>query len=507
MAFIAARQALSVSPPVISATTVSNVAISIALITPSFEPVTGIAYYQLYRVGPLGGGYTLIQPNLTSFPYIDSGLSAGEQYSYYLRGVDNSSQADISAPSAIVTATTAGAPANAKKWNAFIRTQGGGFGRGGSANNQFSTRNNTYYQKDPSDVRHYLLTLYWNQIEPTYNNYTNAAFIQDVNALANLGKYLIIKIHTYTGGSGPSTSLPSYIYSSTDPNYVSGYGTGYYASDAAGNAMWRVRGDLLPIMQRKWAMHQYLAQTMPIPVTIGGNTITYVGADSCQWIIMVIDDEETQPSNLGNCLPNGYGASALNSNLANWFANYNSSCAHLGGIWQQTNVGIPFNFTLGSSDAVTIAQIKAMSAAIASNACCWCPPDIIPNQTSVLSGVTYNGTNGVVGYTGQLPGTSSYQGIVPWLAQVEGDDEAGQPFNSTYAQIFGYLNNVPESGNNTQWPIYPGIINWGITPTNTPVGSPPGTGSNWTGDIVFEIGQGQNQLAVINGVYPSGYPS
>jgi hypothetical protein len=94
------------STPVITATTVSSGSISIALTTPSTEPINGIKNYVLLR--SVGGSpfnqLTTLTPS--QWPFVDTGLSASTAYSYQTFAVDNSSAATQSANSATTTATT-----------------------------------------------------------------------------------------------------------------------------------------------------------------------------------------------------------------------------------------------------------------------------------------------------------------------------------------------------------------------------------------------------------------
>lgn len=93
--------------PAILATATSSSTISIALTTPSVEPVNGIKNYMLQRSvsGSAFGTIATVLP--TQWPYVDQGLSASTAYSYRTFAVDNNAAGTPSANSATSTATTA----------------------------------------------------------------------------------------------------------------------------------------------------------------------------------------------------------------------------------------------------------------------------------------------------------------------------------------------------------------------------------------------------------------
>jgi hypothetical protein len=103
LASLAAREPTT---PVITATAVSQTAISIALTTPSLEPVSGIAYYVLYR--SIGSApYTVLQDvSPGAFPFTDNTLTAQTTASYRAEAINASPNADASHLSLAVTATT-----------------------------------------------------------------------------------------------------------------------------------------------------------------------------------------------------------------------------------------------------------------------------------------------------------------------------------------------------------------------------------------------------------------
>jgi|HubBroStandDraft_3_1064219.scaffolds.fasta_scaffold19931_2 hypothetical protein len=105
LAALAARQPTVAA---ISATAVSSSAISIALVTPSVEPITGIAFYILYRSAS-GGPFVPVQDiSPSAFPYTDPNLQPSTAYTYFVEAVNNSPNKDTSDASAMVSATTSG---------------------------------------------------------------------------------------------------------------------------------------------------------------------------------------------------------------------------------------------------------------------------------------------------------------------------------------------------------------------------------------------------------------
>lgn len=103
---LAAQAARTPTRPVITATATGTSTISIALTTPSVEPVSGIALYALWRsVG--GAAFTLIQDVAPSaFPFVDTNLPSNTMVSYYAEGINKSPNKDASLPSVTTTATT-----------------------------------------------------------------------------------------------------------------------------------------------------------------------------------------------------------------------------------------------------------------------------------------------------------------------------------------------------------------------------------------------------------------
>lgn len=103
---LAALAARTPSRPVITATATGTSTISIALTTPSTEPVSGIALYALWR-SISGAPFVLIQDiSPSAFPYVDKNLPASTPVSYYAEAINNSPNKDASLPSLVTMATT-----------------------------------------------------------------------------------------------------------------------------------------------------------------------------------------------------------------------------------------------------------------------------------------------------------------------------------------------------------------------------------------------------------------
>src|ERR1700676_1469527 len=103
LAALAARQP---TVPTISATPVSTSAISINLVIASVEPISGIAFYAIFR-SVNGGPFVAVQDvSAGAFPYLDTGLQINTTYTYIAEAVNASVNEDTSHASAMVVATT-----------------------------------------------------------------------------------------------------------------------------------------------------------------------------------------------------------------------------------------------------------------------------------------------------------------------------------------------------------------------------------------------------------------
>jgi hypothetical protein len=109
---LVATAAQTPTTPVIAATALSPTSIQIALTTPSVEPQLGVAYYLLQRALAGNPFVQVAQVSPGSFPYLDTGLITGDTYLYRAIAVNNSTNRYSSAPSSVVSATTAGASPN-----------------------------------------------------------------------------------------------------------------------------------------------------------------------------------------------------------------------------------------------------------------------------------------------------------------------------------------------------------------------------------------------------------
>jgi hypothetical protein len=109
---LVATAAQTPTTPVIAATALSTTSIQIALTTPSVEPQLGVAYYLLQRALAGNPFVQVAQVSPGAFPYLDTGLITGDTYLYRAIAVNNSTNRYSSAPSLVVSATTAGASPN-----------------------------------------------------------------------------------------------------------------------------------------------------------------------------------------------------------------------------------------------------------------------------------------------------------------------------------------------------------------------------------------------------------
>lgn len=495
--------ATTLGPPLTVPTGLQVTAVTTTTVSLSWAASTGATHYNLYRAGVLVGS-----PSALTFT--DSGLTPATMYAYTVQAVDSSG--NTSAQSSAVQGTTA-ATGHVKTW---VPAQGGllFYGVAGGSQSQINLRLAQYNSDIAFGLPNPFVYQYmghWVDIETDFNVYSIASIIQDMQLLASNGIYFAFKVGTYGGGDIPEHTIPTYLYDTGNLNYSSTYGKGYYganvqsSSTASNRNMWRVQYWQPGIQTRLIALHNYLANVAQI--TVGG--VTYTGLNNFPWLLAVNIDEETQASNINQCLTNG-GWGTDSYSASGWNEAWRLSVIpQLGAIWTKKNVLVPFNQVATTSGA----YVTSFMQAIADAKCAFCTPDSLPNNMTgtLLDGVSYPGGQSVLAYLGKYPGGKNFSGSVPFLPLVEQPDMPGGVFyqgpavsGSPAAQGVTWINNANTLGTPTAPAnanlagLHAAINFWQIQP-----GGP--TGSHWHNDVLPTI-KTLPIPATPNGVYPTGYP-
>jgi len=199
-----------------------------------------------------------------------------------------------------------------------------------------------------------LVRYYWATLEPTKGNYDFSRIRTHRDALAAIGKRLIVQIQDRTfGGNGPATTtqLPSYLIDGSNPAYAGG---------------WALRGDNVGIAPKLW-----IAAVMDREIAL--QAALAAEFDDDPWI-EVVSFEETS---LFNVEPPGYTRSAMTTQ-------YHRLADAMNASWSQTTVCIPTNFFHG------LDALRDLIDYFISKRICVGGPDNIPgSKTSgsvVLSG-------------------------------------------------------------------------------------------------------------------------
>ena len=413
-------------------------------------------------------------------------------------------------------------PLGKKKWAPAIPMHGGLFPYGlagvGEYSNRLAQYNNDIAFGLPTNFA-YLYAGKWIEFEPSYNSYSIASIIQDIQLLASKGIYFAFKVSTYGAGNPPTGTIPDYLYDPANANYLSGYGVGYYGSKAGQSSptdpnasMWRAAYFQPAICQRYVALHQVLAN---YPITVGGQNYTL---DTLPWLIAVSIDEETQPSGGAVTINNqGWGWSQLNTERLQWDEGWRTIIIPgVGAAWPHTNVMIPFNW-LSQSGAASAAYVNSFMNSIAQAQCAIQPPDTLPTITTTIGGTVYAGTTGVAAYSGQLPSATDYRNSIPFMPLIEQPDIpnnnpsgsnfyngppcSGSPASQAVNWIDAYnVLGAPAAPSNGLTGLHAAIQWWSIE-----TGAAGILGANWYNDVLPTL-KTHPIPASPNGIYPSGYP-
>jgi hypothetical protein len=324
------------------------------------------------------------------------------------------------------------------------------------------------------NFKFYELLVHWSEIETSFNTYTTAAFSQDLAYLGSMKppRYLVIKVATYGSGQQPANSVPAYIYpAGKDPNYsAAAYGPGYYSSDVAGQQLWRAAYWMPGVQQRYLALMQFLATKATVTV----NGVTYVGLDNNPYVLGIIFDEESQPSNVGQAVAGAYGTTGANAyTAASWIAGYQATIGPAAAQWKQTNFVVPFNQIPQLTASSAVPNAIAFGNTITAARAAYGAPDLLPLVTTPIpypGGPVYQGEMGVAVYLGEL-GNTPAKGVVDYFAQIEQDDMDGS-FGTTpsCAALFQY-SEITLGARYIAWPVdtsssAPVNVQWVPTITN-----------------------------------------
>jgi hypothetical protein len=347
---------------------------------------------------------------------------------------------------------------------------------GGAAN--YSAIREPQYASDVSfgitNLAGYIVTSVWADWEPGTagtlgGDYTISAYLNDIQTCANNGVVIGFKILSYGSGSSPNGVIPNYFWNSSNALYPSQLPCYYGANSTPGNSLWRVIYSNPFVQSRAAALYNWLLNEVAFSLVIGGVTFNYIGFNSCPWVVVFGLDEETQPSNVSACISaNGYGTRSGDGTYyyqaSTWAAGYETTLAAVGAYATNVNLKVPFN----QLPQFTVSEATGMGTAIVNANCTYGAPDLQPSNpggTLAPGAVVYHNEVGVATFLGTL-GNSSSLNVVPYIAEMEGDDMPG-----------GSLYNGPTPSGTPAWQGCQWLFNF-ATNAAAPGGSPAYTAAN-----------------------------
>lgn len=411
MFVLVAQAATNPSAPVIGASALSGTVVQFSLVSPSVEPVAGIASYELfYSTVAATGPWTLISsvaPN--AFPYTWSSATAATAYWFMARGVDGSANHKESANSNIVPLTTPGSGGGGTGVKVHFASYAG-------SNNIYSNSNaNTKWpqvqqeidlalKNNPNVAGIYTIHT-WPEIETSFGNYNwanvdrEAAYIQQNYPGKRFGVFIFAQDFAHTDPT--SQSVPGYVLSNPGT-----YGVGYDGSRGGywqlGNygstcCWWRAS-----IKGRLAAMFDNLANHTRTGYAFNYNNDPFFEMISFQESAL---DLASAPPDY-----------SIGSSQTQWEALH----AGIAGSFPNCNVADQNNFFAYTQSSPTVTG-NVMLANVAAGVCP-SSPDIYTSQPNPQTAFTWGQLAWIGSAAGGTPGFTSQRGKSMYISFVEAPD-------------------------------------------------------------------------------------